>query len=87
MLTAMVTGMAVGVVNGFLVTRIKIPAFITTLGMLFIVRGLTFIISNGGEPIRYSGKAFTWWGNGSLFGIPTPLLDIYSYALWLVGLS
>jgi ribose transport system permease protein len=86
MLTAMATGMAVGAVNGFLVTRIKIPAFITTLGMLFIVRGLTFIISNGGEPIRYSGKAFTWWGNGSFLGIPTPLLIFILCALvgWFI---
>jgi ribose transport system permease protein len=74
MLTAVAAGMAVGTVNGFLVTRVKIPAFIATLGMLFIVRGLTFIISNGGEPIRYNGKAFIWWGNGSLFGIPAPFL-------------
>ncbi len=74
MLTTVATGMAVGAVNGFLVTRIKIPAFITTLGMLFIIRGLSFIISNGGEPIRYNGKAFTWWGNGSVLGIPTPII-------------
>jgi ribose transport system permease protein len=81
MLTAVATGMAVGTVNGFLVTRVKIPAFIATLGMLFIVRGLTFIISNGGEPIRYSGKAFIWWGNGSLFGIPVPFLIFILCAL------
>lgn len=74
MLTSIISAMVVGLVNGFLVTRMKIPAFITTLGMLFIVRGLTFIISNGGEPVRYSGKAFTWWGNGSVVGIPTPFL-------------
>lgn len=74
MLTSIISAMAVGLVNGFLVTRIKIPAFITTLGMLFIIRGLTFIISKGGEPVRYSGQAFTWWGNGSLVGIPTPFL-------------
>lgn len=74
MLTSIVAAMAVGTVNGFLVTRMKIPAFITTLAMLFIVRGLSFIISHGGEPVRFNGKAFTWWGNGSLFGIPTPFL-------------
>jgi ribose transport system permease protein len=81
MLIAVATGMVVGTVNGFLVTRVKIPAFIATLGMLFIVRGLTFIISNGGEPIRYNGKAFVWWGNGSLFGIPAPFLIFILCAL------
>lgn len=86
MLTAVAVGMAVGAVNGFLVTRIKIPAFIATLGMLFIVRGLSFIISKGGQPVRYSEKAFTRWGNGSSFGIPTPFLVLIICALiaWLI---
>jgi ribose/xylose/arabinose/galactoside ABC-type transport system permease subunit len=86
MLTSIGAAMAVGTVNGLLVTRIKIPAFITTLGMLFIVRGLTFIISNGGEPVRYNGKAFIWWGNGSLFGIPIPFLVFILCALvgWFI---
>ena len=86
MLTTVVAAMIVGAVNGFLVTKVKIPAFITTLGMLFIVRGLSFIISKGGEPVRYNGKAFTWWGNGSLFGIPTPFLILILCALvtWFI---
>jgi len=86
MLTTILAAMAVGAINGFLVTRIKIPAFITTLGMLYIVRGLSFIISKGGEPVRYNGKAFTWWGNGSLFGIPTPFLVLILSALvtWFI---
>jgi ribose transport system permease protein len=86
MLTSVLTAMAVGVVNGLLVTRIKIPAFIATLGMLFIVRGLSFIISNGGEPVRYNGKAFTWWGNGSFLGVPTPFFVFIICALagWFV---
>jgi len=35
-----ITGLAVGLINGFLVTRLKVPAFIATLTMLFIGRGL-----------------------------------------------
>lgn len=86
MLASLLTGMAVGVVNGQLVTRLKIPAFIATLGMYFIVRGLSFIISKGGQPVRYSGKAFTWWGNGEFFGVPTPFLVFILCALagWFV---
>lgn len=81
MLTAMLVGVGVGVINGLLVTRVKIPAFIATLGMLFIVRGISFIVSNGGEPVRYNGKDFVWWGNGSLFGVPTPFLIFLGCAL------
>jgi ribose transport system permease protein len=66
-------GIVVGVINGLLITRIKIPAFITTLGMYFIVRGVTFILTNG-APSRYNGKDFVWWGNGSIMAIPVPFI-------------
>lgn len=88
MLASLLTGMAVGVVNGQLVTRLKIPAFIATLGMYFIVRGLSFIISKGGQPVRYSGKAFTWWGNGRIFWRPHTVFSFYFMcAGWLVCLK
>jgi ribose/xylose/arabinose/galactoside ABC-type transport system permease subunit len=86
MLASVAAAMLVGIINGLLVTRVKIPAFIATLGMLFIVRGLSFIISNGGEPVRYNGKSFVWWGNGDLFGIPVPFLVfvVCALAAWFV---
>jgi len=70
---AVLVGALVGCVNGWLVTVVKIPAFVATLGMLFIVRGITFIITNG-APSRYNGPEFIWWGNGSLLGIPVPFI-------------
>ncbi|MFZ1703430.1 MAG: ABC transporter permease [Saprospiraceae bacterium] len=52
---AFVAGMAVcaviGFINGFLTIRYSIPSFITTLGMLFIARSLTIVISGGFPPL------------------------------------
>ena len=42
---------AIGFVNGFITLTFAIPSFITTLGMLFIVRSLTVVISGGFPPL------------------------------------
>jgi simple sugar transport system permease protein len=41
----------VGLINGFVTIRFEIPSFITTLGMLFIARSLTIVISGGFPPL------------------------------------
>lgn len=42
---------AVGFANGYITIRYAIPSFITTLGMLFIARSLTVVISGGFPPL------------------------------------
>ena len=44
-LVALIVALAVGFLNGFMVTRTKLPSFIITLGSLFIIRGLTIGIT------------------------------------------
>ncbi|MBV9107193.1 MAG: ABC transporter permease [Verrucomicrobia bacterium] len=44
----------VGFVNGFLTLTFNIPSFITTLGMLFIVRSLTVVLTGGFPPLLSS---------------------------------
>jgi simple sugar transport system permease protein len=46
-LIAMCMSAAVGFCNGWLVTRLKIPSFLVTLGMLLVVRGTALYITNG----------------------------------------
>lgn len=43
-----VIGIAVGAVNAFAVVKLRIPAFIATLGMLYIAEGVTLLIGGGG---------------------------------------
>lgn len=77
---ALGAGAAAGCVNGFLITRGRIPAFIVTLGMLGIARGMALIISSGrgiyGLPaeILFLGQARPW-------GIPTPVFVLLGVAL------
>lgn len=63
-----------GFVNGIFVTKLRIPAFITTLGMLFIFRALAYIYTNN-VPVYISDRFWLYFGNGKLFGvIPFPIL-------------
>ena len=56
----LLVGALTGLVNGLLTVRFGIPSFITTLGMLFIARSLTVVIS-GGFPPRLPPDALPKW--------------------------
>lgn len=51
MAAAIATALFVGFVNGYLTIRFEIPSFITTLGMLFVARSITVVISGGFPPV------------------------------------
>ena len=53
---AIMAGLAIGLINGVLVTRLNVPAFIATLTMLFIGRGLVLGFT-GGKTIAFDQKA------------------------------
>ncbi len=70
----LLTGVAVGIANGVIITRINLPPFLVTLGMLAIVRGITFIITDA-QPISVlKFSTFGVWGQGYLGPIPLPVL-------------
>jgi simple sugar transport system permease protein len=51
MLLGLTIAAAVGLVNGFITLTFNIPSFITTVGMLFIVRSLTVVVTGGFPPL------------------------------------
>lgn len=73
-LACLALGAVVGAVNGFGVSYWRIPAFITTLGTMVMVRGFALMLADGGtvKPGK-AGDAFFLLGGGYLFGIPTPI--------------
>jgi len=81
-LTAMLTGAALGWFNGLMITKFKVPPFVATLAMLTIARGLTMLYT-GGHPISNLGNSFAYIGAGSFIGIPIPVC----IALVVVGIS
>lgn len=70
---ALAMGGVVGLLNGFLVAVVGIPAFIATLGTMIAVRGLVFVFS-GGRAIMGMDDQFLNVFSGFLVGFPKPVL-------------
>ncbi|SDJ36624.1 ABC transporter permease [Aliiruegeria lutimaris] len=66
-------GLACGWVNGVIVARFNVPAFVTTLGMLSAARGMTLLYT-GGKPVPALTDGFRYIGTGSILGIPMPII-------------
>ena len=65
-------GALVGLANGALVAWLRIPSFIATYGMMWMLTGVTYYYM-GGETIHGFPLAFRQFGSGYLLGIPIPV--------------
>lgn len=72
-LTALGMGVFCGIVNGFWVAQCDIPPFISTLGMMTLLRGCILVYTKG-SPIPVKVEAYKFFGKGELLGIPVPIL-------------
>lgn len=70
----LLTGLAVGLVNGLLVAAFRIPSLIVTLGTLGICRALANIASGGQALYPEAIPTYIWLGRGSLMGVPVPVM-------------
>lgn len=72
------TGMAVGLANGLLVAVMRIPPFIATYGMLWVLLGVTYRVM-AGDSVHGFPAAFRFLGSGHLFGIPVPVYLMFLF--------
>ncbi len=79
-LSGLLIGTLMGLINGVLITKVKLPPFIATMGMLSVGRGLAYVFT-GGWPVSPFPEAFTNIGQGKLFGIPNPVLFMLVLAI------
>ncbi len=63
----------VGLVNGLLVTKLKIPAFIATLAMVLVVQGVRFVYT-GGSPKGSIPKVLVFLGGGMVGPVPAAVI-------------
>lgn len=61
-------GALCGLVNGVIITRMNLPPFIATLGMMGICRGVALSLTNG-QAIAELGDTFQALGSGRIFGV------------------
>ncbi|MFB9378075.1 ABC transporter permease [Kineococcus gynurae] len=73
LLSAMLVGLLAGCINGFLVSRIDVPPFIATLGMLTAGSGVAYVIG-GGAPVNGLPAEFGKIANTTVFGLQIPVI-------------
>jgi ribose transport system permease protein len=71
-LIGLLAGSLIGVVNGLVVTRLRVFPFIATLAMMSVVTGLALKISDG-TPVAGLPPEFTLIASTRLFGVPLPV--------------
>lgn len=83
---ALLASMLAGLVNGVLIARLRLPALAVTLGTLSFYRGLAYVLL-GDQAARDYPPAFTYLGQGTLFGTQVPFaLLVFAVLALIFGL-
>jgi inositol transport system permease protein len=80
MLAAFAVGGLVGLINGGLVAKTRIPPFIATLGTYTSIRGAALLYT-GGRPISDLTDEYNFIGQGDVFGVPVPIIILVVMAV------
>jgi ribose transport system permease protein len=81
-LLALLVGVVIGLWNGFIIAKIKINPFVTTLASLSIFRGLSYVFTSG-RNISGLPDAFQAIGQARYFGVQLPI--VYAVVLLIIG--
>jgi inositol transport system permease protein len=79
MIVAIIVGVLGGWLQGFSITRLKVPPFVVTLGGLSAFRGAALLIAGGG-PISGFEADYVWWGQGRIGPFPVPVIVFLIFA-------
>ena len=80
-------GAFIGAINGVLIAFFKVPAFVATLGLLYVARGVALLMTNGLTYNNLSGRpelgntGFDWLGFNRLAGIPIGVIILAIVAI------
>jgi len=79
-IAAIAVGIAGGFLQGFSITRLKVPPFVVTLGGMSAFRGAALLFAAGG-PISGFEPSFIWWGQGKIGPVPVPVIVFIAFAI------
>ncbi|RWM31809.1 ABC transporter permease [Mesorhizobium sp.] len=81
---ALVVAALIGLVNGWFVTRLKIPSFLVTLGMLLVVRGTALFVTDGFPQRTWSAEG-SWLADMLVGDFYIGPFRIYASLFWFIG--
>jgi ribose/xylose/arabinose/galactoside ABC-type transport system permease subunit len=79
----LLAGAAVGWVNGLIITELRVPAFIATMSMMAIVRGLALIYTDGKDLYLFGRPDYKVLTAGRVLGLPMPVVIVLGLTLVL----
>jgi inositol transport system permease protein len=77
---ACLVGALVGLINGSLIAKTRIPPFIATLGTFTAIRGVANLYTSG-RPISDLTDDYDFIGQGDVFGVPVPIIILVVMAV------
>ena len=83
LIAGLAVGLIIGTVSGLLITRLSIPSFLVTLGMLSIIKGVSMTLTNTAAVPILNDKFNFIFGTGAVFGIP--ILFLWTIFIALIG--
>jgi simple sugar transport system permease protein len=83
-LVALLISAAIGLFNGLFVTRLKIPSFLVTLGMLLVVRGVALFVTDG-FPQRTWSAGGQWLANLLVGDFHIGPFRVYASLFWFIA--
>lgn len=94
LLVCLTIGATIGLINGLLIVKVKIPDLLATLGMMFLIQGLQLIpsggrsigtgmmLADGEEAMGMFSESFLYLGQGRVFElIPMPVIFMLILAI------
>jgi ribose/xylose/arabinose/galactoside ABC-type transport system permease subunit len=73
-LAGIAAGAVIGLCNGLIITELRVPAFIATMSMMAIVRGLALIYTDGKDLYLFGRPDFKILTAGRVLGLPMPVV-------------
>jgi ribose transport system permease protein len=86
---ALIAGLAfgslVGLVNGLLITSVRLPPFIATLGMMSVLQGIAYVYTQGIPIYGLQYPEMQMWAQGFVGPVPIPVLIML--IVWVLGFA
>lgn len=73
-------GLFTGFINGFIIAKTKVPAFIVTFAMQGVASSIPQIITKANS-IRVTDTGYSFIGQSRIFGIPFPVMALIAFVL------
>ena len=85
LLAGVAVGLALGILNGLIITVMRIPDFVTTLAMLALLRGVLFVWTQGVPMVNFSDKEYMMLGGLTRLPLGLTVPEFITLGILIIG--